>query len=828
MDEPEAGPTPAPSLLVRRPGTVIAIAIAVIAVVVAGLVWRDRQAAIGAWRARLESAASDRRERIEAWLAEREADVLVVAGYPSVTAQLLEVAAGGNLPPERRVHLRNILDLTRTHDRAVGVAIVGRNGVIAEAVGRAAEVQEQIPAALAAGDRYAEIRSPAGGWWLIVHAPVRDPGGGAVPIGIVAMLVDPEQHLWPLILREPLPTDSGETLLVRQDGAGVAYLSPLRHAPAAVPTVGSGTPAALAARGERGSGVFRDYRGVEVLAAAEHIGRTGWGLVQKVDRDEALAMTRVHGWGAVGIGTFLVLVFAGIVRGAARRERYRSLAAELARTQAIAAEHERYALLSEHTSDIVLFLDARGRILEANRAAERAYGFTRAELMERTIADLQAPGSAGLIGWMADDEPGGPVFESRHRRRDGREFAVELSAVARVMQGERRMAVIVRDVSERERVREALRSSAERFEALITCSPLPVIQLDLQGKVRLWNPAAERQFGWSADEVVGQYYPLVSPEQRSEFETRLANQAATGETLVDVPVRRHRADGSEIELSLNAAPLRDREGHVTGVVAVLADVTELRRLNATLEERVRERTEALAGANAELEAFNYSVSHDLRAPLRHIVGFVHILQEDYLDALPEDAQRHLSRIEAATVRMDALIGALLTLSRIGRAEVQMGSVDLGALVREAIEELRGAIGSRPVEFNIGALPVVDGDPVLLSRAFVNLIDNAIKFTRGREPARIEIGVHEEDETGVVCFVRDNGAGFDPEYAQRLFGVFQRLHSYDEFEGTGVGLCTVKRIIEKHGGRVWADSRPNEGATFYVRMPMLRREQAKVA
>jgi light-regulated signal transduction histidine kinase (bacteriophytochrome) len=248
------------------------------------------------------------------------------------------------------------------------------------------------------------------------------------------------------------------------------------------------------------------------------------------------------------------------------------------------------------------------------------------------------------------------------------------------------------------------------------------------------------------------------------------------------------------------------------------DITERKRADVVkerfkeqLEQRVIERTE-------ELEAFSYSVSHDLRAPLRHVMGFVELLQKDKESSLSEKGSRHLNTIFEATTKMGLLIVDLLAFSRIGHADLQKVEVDLDKLVQETLCDFQAETKGRKIIWTIGSLPAVSADRALLRLALVNLISNALKFTSARQEARIEIGSAPSENNEAVVFVRDNGAGFDPKYAEKLFGVFQRLHAQSEFPGTGIGLANVRRIIQRHGGRTWADGAVNVGATFYISIP----------
>jgi two-component system sensor histidine kinase/response regulator len=243
----------------------------------------------------------------------------------------------------------------------------------------------------------------------------------------------------------------------------------------------------------------------------------------------------------------------------------------------------------------------------------------------------------------------------------------------------------------------------------------------------------------------------------------------------------------------------------------------VRRLNQELEQRVVERTLQLEATNKELEAFSYSVSHDLQAPLRAIEGFSHILLEDYDEKLDEEGRGVLNRIGQNTKKMKELIDDLLALSRLGRREIKASTVNMESLARNVFNELKPAVPDRILALDIGTLPPSEGDPSMIRQVFVNLLLNAIKFTRTRETARIEVGsVSKKNE--IAYFVKDNGVGFDMDYASKLFAPFQRLHSIAEFEGTGVGLAIVQRIIHRHGGRVWAEGKVNEGATFYFTLP----------
>lgn len=245
---------------------------------------------------------------------------------------------------------------------------------------------------------------------------------------------------------------------------------------------------------------------------------------------------------------------------------------------------------------------------------------------------------------------------------------------------------------------------------------------------------------------------------------------------------------------------------------------EIQRMNAALEQRVKERTAELEALNQELEAFSHSVSHDLRAPLRHLSGFADLLWQSSQSTLDEKGKRYLKMVREASARMGVLIDDLLSFARMGRKQLQTSEVDFNETVRQIIADAAPEMAQRKIEWTVSSLPKIQGDNAMLRQVWANLIQNAIKYTRGKDPAQIEIGWREEPEKGYVFFVKDNGAGFDMKYAPKLFGVFQRLHNAEEFEGTGIGLANVRRIVHRHGGRTWAEGAVGKGATIYFSLP----------
>jgi PAS domain S-box-containing protein len=367
---------------------------------------------------------------------------------------------------------------------------------------------------------------------------------------------------------------------------------------------------------------------------------------------------------------------------------------------------------------------------------------------------------------------------------------------------------------------------AERTQqaSLLNLTHDTIFVRDMSDIITYWNRGAEELYGWPAQEAVGKHsQQLLHAEFPKPIEEVRAELLRTGRW--EGELRKTKADGSGVVVASRWSLRQDEQGRPLAILETNNDISdrkrreeEIRKLNVELGIRTSE----LEVTNKELEAFAYSVSHDLRAPLRHMGGFTELLQKHLALSLDEKSRRYMKIILESAKKMGTLIDDLLAFSRIGRAETRETMVSLEQLVKEVLSEIQPETGGRTIAWKIGALPDLYGDRSMLRLALINLVSNAVKFTRTQPQAEIEIGSMEKKEEGVVVFVRDNGVGFDMKYAHKLFGVFQRLHQADSFEGTGIGLATVQRIIHRHGGRVWAESLLNRGATFFFSVPSYRR------
>jgi PAS domain S-box-containing protein len=376
------------------------------------------------------------------------------------------------------------------------------------------------------------------------------------------------------------------------------------------------------------------------------------------------------------------------------------------------------------------------------------------------------------------------------------------------------------EVAQRRRAEETLRASEERFRLLVEgVKEYAILMLDPRGYVLTWNAGAERIKGYRADEIVGQHFSRFYPADaiaQGWPEQELATATAQGR--FEDEGWRVRKDGSRFWANVVITAMRDDAGNLKGFSKVTRDLTERKQAEEKLEASARQLQESnreLETANRELEAFSYSVSHDLRAPLRAIDGFSRILLQEFAATLPEEARSYLQDVRANALQMGHLIDDLLAFSRLSRQPLKKQTVAPAELVRQCLDELRGQQEGRRVEIRMADLPSCSADPALLKQVWANLLANALKYTGKRAEAVIEIGCRNGARAGhLTYFVKDNGVGFDMRYAHKLFGVFQRLHRSEDYEGTGVGLAIVQRIIHRHGGRVGADAQPGQGATFF--------------
>jgi PAS domain S-box-containing protein len=491
---------------------------------------------------------------------------------------------------------------------------------------------------------------------------------------------------------------------------------------------------------------------------------------------------------------------------------------------ALKLSEERFASAFEHAAIGKALVAPDGRWLKVNRALCELVGYSSEEILEKTFQDITHPEDLetdlGYVQQLLAGAISTYQMEKRYLHKAGHIVWVLLSVSLVCDEHGKPLYFIsqIQDITKRRRAEEALQASEEKFRTVVESANDAIVTADIAGNIVDFNQAAEKMFGRSKTEVAGQPLTILMPERfRDHHREGIERYRRTGEAHVlgrTIELYGVRRNGTEFPLQFSLASWTSR--NQTFFTGVLRDITESKRIENEIKELNRQmegRNFELTAINKELESFSYSVSHDLRAPLRAIDGFSLALLEDAQDKLAAKEKEHLHRVRAATARMGQLIDDLLGLARTARRELTRETIDMSRLAHEVVSQLRTGDPSRNPAVVIAPSLVVEADRQLFRVILENLLGNAWKFTSKRPDARIEVGLWQR-EPEQVYFVRDNGTGFDMKYAGKLFSAFQRLHDGSEFPGTGVGLASVQRIIHRHGGRIWTESAVGEGATFY--------------
>jgi PAS domain S-box-containing protein len=498
--------------------------------------------------------------------------------------------------------------------------------------------------------------------------------------------------------------------------------------------------------------------------------------------------------------------------------------------QAVRESEARYRATLYSIGDAVIATDAESRVIGMNPVAERLTGWLEAEAEGKPLSEVfrivneetRAVVESPVTRVLREGQVVGLANHTLLVAKDGRERPIaDSGAPIRDQKGETTGVVLVfRDQTEERRAGNALRRSEAILRAVIEGTTNVVCVKDQQGRIIIANSAMTRFIGKPESEIIGKsdLELVADAQQAAKILENDRHIMASG----DSQTVEETGDGvaGRWDYLFTKSPYHDLDGHVIGVIGIGTDITErkraeaeVRRLNTELEQRVRDRTAQLEESNRELEAFSYSVSHDLRAPLRAIDGFTRILADDYASHLNTEGKRICSVVRENTKSMGQLIDDLLAFSRLGRAEMSLSPIEMGTMANSIFHELTTPESRARIDFQVGALPPALADPTLMRQVWMNLLANAIKFSSKRERAVIKVSA-QQNQGESVYVVQDNGAGFDMQYVDKVFGVFQRLHSSKDFEGTGVGLALVQRVIRRHGGRVWAEGEPNKGATLY--------------
>ncbi len=499
--------------------------------------------------------------------------------------------------------------------------------------------------------------------------------------------------------------------------------------------------------------------------------------------------------------------------------------------QALIKAHQEWDQAMDYFEDSIILVSLDERIIRANKTFYELTGLTQKQAIGQDPTSILHP---------QGEKEDCPICSARKAHKDsritleadhpdnpsGRPVEITIRVIRNTDGKPQSILIVTHDLTRQREIENELRRHRDHLEEQVTERTIElhqqakiidqindsVVGTDLEGKITFWNQGAERLFGYLSDEVIGQSIVLLYPAGKNRDNHDIMEHIRTSGVYV-METRLTRKTGENFDAHISASADYDGKHQLKGIYTYTLDITERKRM---IEALKRDQT-ALKSANQELKSFSYSVSHDLRAPLRAIDGFSLALQEDYIEILPGEGRHYLQRIRGAAQHMGHLIDNLLMISQVSQRKLQHQPVNLSLLVKKITAQMMEQDSSRNITLKIQHDVIVPGDESLLQIALENLIGNAWKYTNKKTDACIEFGMQKQ-EGSPVCFVRDNGVGFNMQYADKLFVAFQRLHSPEEFEGTGIGLATVGRIIYRHGGRVWAEAEVGKGACFYFTLP----------
>jgi PAS domain S-box-containing protein len=648
------------------------------------------------------------------------------------------------------------------------------------------------------------------------------------PIGFIVFRSSLKDYVYPMLAELPLKSKTVASNLVEKQGDRVVYLNRLKYLPGApfrysLPLNTPNLPAAMAVNGKEVLIKGIDYSGRKVIAALDSVSNTKWHLVTMINYREALKAFYFRRILVLLIILILIALVSAILISRNKRQEYDALMLKNANEVKRLAVLKHFEYLFKYANDIILLTDFDGKILEANGKADNMYGYTYDELKQMDIFQITAPEfrdkSKEVI--TSPDISSGVVYESEHINRNGVHFPVEISTISVTIDDKQYIQKIIRDISERKLAeKQLIELNKELADKVIErTDEVKIAQSKIDGffKVSIellsvtrndgsflqLNPAWESVLGYLIDELLNRkFIEFVHPDDLQETKEAL-NAMTEQNPLIDFINRYRCKDGTYKYLKWNSVPY----GNL--IYTAAHDITDTK--NA--EDVIQNLNDGLMNTNRELESFSYSVSHDLRAPLRSLEGYSSALRDGYADKIDEQGIHYLDRISNAAVKMATLINDLLQLSQLGQKQLTYQVINLSDIANKVAAELKEEYPTQQISFRIAETKSIKADSDLMRIVFNNLLGNARKFSSKKDISEVIFDTRKIDGQ-TTYYVQDNGEGFDMEYADKLFTPFQRYHHADDFPGTGIGLSIVLRIINKHKGKIWVESAVDKGTTVY--------------
>lgn len=646
------------------------------------------------------------------------------------------------------------------------------------------------------------------------------------PLAVIIARIDPEEYLYPILSRWPIPRKTAQLHLVRKEEGFAVMLNHVKGSEKTAPKnrinidENKDLPVSKAVSGYTGIYRSKDIRGREVISYIKSVPDTPWFIIAKIEADEINDSVKGIIYAVAGVIILLLALFAIVTAYILKFQKF-SYYKEIAKSSKALEESEfRFRNLIEFAADGIILGSNEGYITEVNQTACELFGLERNEMIGKHFSDMQFtkesmekyPPKYDLLN------QGQIVISERviHRARDKTDIIVEMKTK---MMSDGTYQSIYRDITQRKTAENEVNSLKSRFEYVLGATHTGFDMIDEDYNVIYVDP------NWIT--VLGNYHGRKCHEyfmgKPNPCETCAVPKAIETDTST---ISEEYLEKENRFIEVHTIPLKETHNGKRIVAEFNIDVTEkkkiekqLRDFNLELEKKVTERTAQLEETNRELESFSYSVSHDLRAPVRHIMCFTDIFAKEFSASVSEKGKDIFVKITTAGKKMERLIDDLLMLSRTSRQEMKKSQVNMDTIVSLVMADYKECKKKRSIVTDISKLPVVNADRNLITMVWENLIDNACKYTKNEEPAEIEIGFR-TDGSEYIFHIRDNGIGFDPEFTHKLYGVFQRLHLDKDFPGTGIGLANVRRIISRHGGRTWAESEgEGKGASFYFTLPI---------